>query len=209
LPDIFSKIFFVRIWRPGELISTRSKRALEKSVQGTDRAAALGALTEDQQKRLAAYARIMSPNTGEEADDLLQGAQLRWLASDEPIESPERTYRFLLGAMSSIRSNIFRHAAVVRRTMGVRVVAATESEEDPIELAPDSGASQETGVFGQQLYNLCTDDPDLQMLLMCQLDRATRAEIQAELGWNDTKYETVQKRKKRLVARWIVEGKLG
>jgi hypothetical protein len=183
-------------------------RALKKPVQATHRAAALQALSEDQKKQLAAYARIMSTNTGEENCDLLQSAQLRWLASDEPVEGPERTYQFLLGAMSSIRSNIFRHAAVVRRIEGVRVAASTEDEQDPIEVAPDPRVSQEAAVFSQQLYDLCADDSDMQMLLMCQLDRATRAEIQAELGWDDTKYETVQKQKKRLIARWMIEGKL-
>jgi hypothetical protein len=43
---------------------------------------------------------------------------------------------------------------------------------------------------------------------MSQLGLATRAEIQAELGWDNTKYETVQKRKKRLIARFTIEGKL-
>lgn len=181
---------------------------MSKPVHVKDRAAALQALDEDQRKHLAAYARIMSANTGEEGEDLLQDAFSRWLTSDDPVEGPERTYDFLRGAISSIRSNIFRHAKVVRRIEGVREVATSMEEQDPIELAADPGVSHEVTVFSQQLYDLCADDSDMQMLLMCQLDRATRAEIQAELGWNDTKYETVQKRKKRLVARWMIEGKL-
>ncbi len=44
------------------------------------------------------------------------------------------------------------------------------------------------------------------MLLMCQNDRATRAETLSELGWDETKYETVQKRKKKLVKKWINKG---
>jgi hypothetical protein len=66
--------------------------------------------------------------------------------------------------------------------------------------------SQENAVLAEQLYTLCAHDPDLQMLLMCQNDRATKAETLSELGWDETKYETVQKRKKRLVKKWINEG---
>lgn len=185
------------------------ERALKKPVQTTDRAAALDALSKDQRKRLAAYARFCSINTGEGPDDVLQSAQMRWLESDTPVEGPERTYQFLWGAMTSIRSNSFRHAAVVRETHGVRVTASIESGRDPIDLAPDERDARETVTFAQQLYDLCAGDGELQMLLMCQLDRANRADIQAELGWDDTKYETVQKRKKRLIARWKLEGKFG
>jgi DNA-directed RNA polymerase specialized sigma24 family protein len=181
---------------------------LSKLVHANERAAALLALSEDQRKHLAAYARIMSANTGEEGGDLLQGAFVRWLASDEPVEGPERTYEFLRGAMSSIRSNIFRHAKVVRHYDGVRTVPESADDDDPIELAKDSGVSQEALVFFQQVYDLCADDEDIQLLLMSQLGLATRAEIQAELGWDNTKYEAVQKRKKRLIARFTIEGKL-
>ena len=150
---------------------------LSKLVHANERAAALLTLSEDQRKHLAAYARIMSANTGEEDGDLLQGAFTRWLASDEPVKGPERTYEFLRGAMSSIRSNIFRHAKVVRRYEGVRVVPESDEDDDPIELAKDSGVSQEAPVFFQQVYDLCADDEDIQLLLMSQLDLATRAEF--------------------------------
>lgn len=48
----------------------------------------------------------------------------------------------------------------------------------------------------------------MQLLIMARYENTNRAEIQAQLGWGDTKYETVMKRKKRLVARWAAEGKL-
>ena len=45
-------------------------------------------------------------------------------------------------------------------------------------------------------------------MLMFQDDGAERADVLRELGWDVTKYETVQKRKKRMVARLINEGKI-
>jgi hypothetical protein len=46
------------------------------------------------------------------------------------------------------------------------------------------------------------------LLLTAQADHATPAEIQAELGWDEKKYKAVQKKKRRLVIRLMVEGKL-
>lgn len=46
------------------------------------------------------------------------------------------------------------------------------------------------------------------MLLTAQADNATPAEIQADLGWDEKKYRAVQKKKRRLVIRWMLEGKL-
>jgi DNA-directed RNA polymerase specialized sigma24 family protein len=180
---------------------------LNNPVQSNERAAALDALGEDQRKQLAAYARIMSRGTGDDGDDLLQGAFARWLASDEPVEGPEQTYNFLRGAVSSIRSNIFRHEKVVRRFEGVRAVAEAEDEE-PLDQAADPAASTEAPVFFQQVYDLCDGDEEIQLLLMARLNNGTPAEVRVDLGWDDKKYNAVQKRMKRLVVRWMLEGKL-
>jgi DNA-directed RNA polymerase specialized sigma24 family protein len=180
---------------------------LNKPGQG-ERAAALAALSEDQRKQLAAYARIASGGTGDEGDDLLQGAFARWLASGQLVEGPEQTCKFLRGAISSIRSNIFRHEKVVRRFEGVRAVAQEEDEEDPVEQAPDPAASTEVSLLFQQVYDLCDGDDEIQMLLMAQLSNGTPAEIQADLSWDEKKYKAVHKRKRRLVVRWMLEGKL-
>ena len=48
---------------------------------------------------------------------------MRWLGSDKPMEDPEQTCNFLRGAISSSRSNTFRHEKVVRRYEGVRASA--------------------------------------------------------------------------------------
>lgn len=150
---------------------------MNKPVEGNERAAALTALSEDQKKRLAAFARFMSHGTGDEGDDLLQGAFVRWLASDKPVEGPEQTCQFLREAISSIRSNIFRHEKVVRRLEGVRAVAQEDAEEDPVEQAADPAASTEAVVFFQQLYDLCANDEEIQLLLVAQLNVGTPAEI--------------------------------
>ncbi len=171
------------------------------------RAAVLGALSEEQRKRLAAYARIMSQGTGDEGDDLLQGAFARWLASDKPVEGPEQTCKFLREAISSIRSNIFRHERVVRRLEGERAVKKEDEEDEPLDRAADPAASTEGPLFVQQVYDLCNDE-DIQLLLMAQADRATPEEIKADCRWDDKKYETLQKRKRRLVIRLMREGKL-
>jgi len=47
------------------------------------------------------------------------------------------------------------------------------------------------------VYDLC-DDEEVQLLLTAQADRAMPEQIKAEFGWDDKKYDTVQKRKRRL-----------
>jgi DNA-directed RNA polymerase specialized sigma24 family protein len=181
---------------------------LNKPVQGNERTAALTALSEDQRKQLAAYARIMSRGTGDEPADLLQSAFARWLDSDKSVQGPEQTCKFLREAISSIRSNIFRHHKVVRRYEGVRVVAE-EDEDDPLDQVHDPAVCAEATVFFQQLYDLCADDEEIQLLILAELKGEAPAEIQAEFGWDENKYKAVQKRKKRMVIRWMLEGKLG
>jgi hypothetical protein len=51
-------------------------------------------------------------------------------------------------------------------------------------------------------------DEEVQLLLTAQADNAIPAEIQAELGWDEKKYKAVQKKKRRLVIRLMLEGKL-
>ncbi len=169
------------------------------------RAAALGDLTPDQRKKLVVQSRLKARPPVFGAEDLLHGAYERWLKSDLAVEGPEETCNFLWGAINSIAFNATRHKATIRRFEGERAVASTDGN-DPIELAQDLTVSQENAVLAEQLYSLCSHDQDLQMLLMCQNDRATRAETLSELGWDETKYETVQKRKKKLVKKWINKG---
>jgi DNA-directed RNA polymerase specialized sigma24 family protein len=180
---------------------------LNKPVQANERAAALVALNENQRKQLAAFAQIMSRGTGSEGDDLLQEAFARWLGSDKPMEGPEQTCNFLRGAIRSIRFNTFRHEKVVRRHEGVRAVAEEGDEEDPLDQAADPASSTEGPLFVQQVYDLCEDE-EVQLLLTAQADNATPAEIQADLGWDDEKYKAAQKKKRRLVIRLTLEGKL-
>jgi DNA-directed RNA polymerase specialized sigma24 family protein len=180
---------------------------LNKLVEGNERAAALVALSEDQRKQLAAYAQIVSRGTGSEGDELLQEAFARWLGSGKPVEGPEQTCNFLRGAIRSIRFNTFRHEKVVRRYEGVRALAEEGDEEDPLDQAADPAASTEGPLFVQQLYDLCEDE-EVQLLLTAQTDNATPAEIHADLGWDERKYKAVQKKKRRLVIRWMLEGKL-
>lgn len=178
---------------------------MDQQTPKPTRATALGSLTPDQRKKLVVQSRLKARPPVFGAEDLLQGAYERWLKSDLAVEGPEETYNFLWGAINSIAFNATRHKATVRRFEGERVVATIDGD-DPIELAHDVTVSQENAVFAEQFYSLCAHDEDLQMLLMCQNDRATKAETLSELGWDETKYETVQKRKKRLVKKWINEG---
>jgi DNA-directed RNA polymerase specialized sigma24 family protein len=180
---------------------------LNKPVQANERAAALVALNENQRKQLAAFAQIMSRGTGSEGNDLLQEAFARWLGSDKPVEGPEQICNFLRGAISNIRFNTFRHEKVVRRYEGVRAVAEEGDEADPLDQATDPAASTEGPLFVQQVYDLCEDE-EVQLLLTAQADNATPAEIQADLSWDDKKYKAVQKKKRRLVIRLTLEGKL-
>lgn len=60
--------------------------------------------------------------------------------------------------------------------------------------------------MGSQLYELFSNDPEIQNLLILQ--DASRSEILKELGWSLTTYETVVKGKKRRMARLLNEGKI-
>ena len=180
---------------------------MERAAAVTTRANALRALTDDHRKTLVADARLRSRGTAFEFGDLLNGAYERWMVSEKPVTGPAETCAFLRGAIRSIASNERRHAATVRRMDGERIVAA-DGEPDPMAAVPDRTASPEEALFLAQLYELCAVDPDVQTLLMYQDDGAERAEVLRELGWNVTKYETVQKRKKRMMARLINEGKI-
>lgn len=74
--------------------------------------------------------------------------------------------------------------------------------------APDPTSSTDDLLFVQQVYDLCGEDDEIQQLLIAQIDNSTPEQIKAELKWDDRKYETVQKRKRRLVIRLMREGKL-
>lgn len=181
---------------------------MNKLTPVSERAAALTALSPSQRKQLATYARIMAGGTGDEGTDLLQEAFARWLGSDKPVEGPEQTRDFLRGAIKSIRSNALRHNQVVRKYEGARAGAEESDEEDPLDLAIDHAASTEGPLFVQQAYDLCGDDEEVQLLLTAQADNASPDEIQTDFGWDEKKYKAVQKRKRRLVIRWMLEGKL-
>jgi hypothetical protein len=123
------------------------------------------------------------------------------------VEGPEQTCKFLREAISSIRSNFFRHERVVQRFEGQRTFKQEGEEEEPLDRAADPSASTEGPLYVQQVYDLC-DDEEIQLLLMAQVDQAKPEQIKADCGWDDKQYETVQKRKRRLVIRLVREGKL-
>lgn len=174
---------------------------MDQTVKNCDRGSALLQLTADQQKRLTAYAKVTANGTGESAEDLLQAANLRWLASTVPVEGPEKTLSFLYGAIKSLRSNILRHRKIADRIDGTRIYAATEDDLDPIELASDAGFAQDDSIYTQEAYNFCATDGEVQTLILLDADGASREEIKLETGWSDKKYEAIRKRKIRMVAR--------
>lgn len=180
---------------------------MERMTAATARANALRALSDDHRKILVADARLRARGTSLDFEDLLHGAYERWMTSGKEISGAAETCAFLRGAIRSIASNDHRHTAMVRRIEGNRIFAM-DGELDPISEAPDLTASQENTLLLTQLYELCAHDPDVQTFLMFQDDGAERADILRELGWNVTKYETVQKRKLKLIARLINDGKI-
>lgn len=181
---------------------------LEPAERVKQRADALMALSASQMKHLVVFARLKARNTGESDEDLLHSAHVRWLQSDVPVEGPDRTFEFLRGAISSIRSNTFRHQKLVRKMEGVRAVQNSPEEQDPLELSIDPASSQEDTVFAQQLYDLCARDKEVQMLVMFDVEQTSRADILSEMGWDDKKYDAVRKRKARLIARLLIDGDL-
>ncbi len=177
----------------------------------TERGAALLALSPDQKKRLGALSRALAQGTGDEGSDLLQAAQVRWLKTTSTDDlTPDAVCTFLAAAMYSIRSNRFRQLRGQQLQFGTRLVPSIGDDdlEDPVERVEDRTQSTEDCVFAQQIYDRCEDDPDIQSYLMYRLERSSRAQIQADAGWEDNKYEAIQKRFSRLVARWKIEGLL-
>lgn len=180
---------------------------MNKPVQGEERAAALMALSDDQRKRLMAFARIRSAGTDFEDDDLFNEAVLRWMKSAVPMVGQDETCRFLVGAINGILSNHRRHERVVEKYDGRRVVAVNEDDGDPAENVADPMAATDGMTFIQQVYDLCDDD-EIRELVMAQADNAKPDDIKREFGWDDTRYDTVLKRKRRMAIRLMREGKL-
>lgn len=181
---------------------------MQKSVGGSDgiRGAALSALDDAQMKKLELISRVLA-KPAMEPKVLLHDAFVRWLQSDTPIEGPERTFAFIRDAMKSIRSNTFRHARVVKGALGDRL-QTQEDAEDIAEQQPSSAASAEDSKTVQQAFDLFADDPEVQEYILKLMDGASPDEIQIELGWDKLKYQAVQKRRSRAVAKFIAEGSL-
>ncbi|MFM9863456.1 MAG: hypothetical protein ACKVRO_07600 [Micropepsaceae bacterium] len=173
-----------------------------------DRAAALKALGADRVKRLVAYARFANQGLDHDAEDLLQGAYSRWMGSDVPMVGPDETYGFLIGAINSQRFNEFRRKRTIEEAFGRRLEPEIDAEEDPVDLALAGGASPEDSVFAQQIYDHLGHDPDVQLLVLQIADRVPRADIKRELGWDDKKYDAVQKRRIRMAAKLKYQGKV-
>ena len=158
---------------------------------------------------MAAYARLLSRGMREEAEDLLHSAIARWLGSNVPVECSARTASFLADAMKSIRWNTFRRAKLVRKFEGERAYREEDEETEPVELGADPSQKTEEFVYAQEVFRLCTgEDEEVQLLLLAQLDNGTPEQIKTELGWDAKKFESVRKRKRRLVIQLIAEGKL-
>lgn len=172
------------------------------------RSAALAALDADQKRKLALFAKACSRGLPEDGDDLLQSAYARWLSSEEPIGDAEQTYDYLIGALNSLRFNAHRHGRAEKRTFGQRLEPASNEVADPRDAVPSSAPSAEDSTLAHQLYELMAGDEEMQMLLLHQSERTPRADIQKETGWDDRKYETVQKRKIRAVAKFKLQGKI-
>lgn len=179
---------------------------MNRVVQTDDRATALGQLSEDHKKKLAAFARMASRSTPYESGDLSNDAVVRWLQSDKPIEGAEETFQFLMGAIKSIRSNYVRREKTVLRYEGKRAVETEDDDEALVEQGADPVEITETSLFQDQLLDNFSDDEEVFDLLMQQMADATPSEIQKNLDWDKTKYETVQKRKKRKVAKLKAAG---
>jgi len=178
-------------------------------VESGDRSAALEALSGDQVKRLAAYANLCSNGLPEEGQDLLQAAYQRWLASDVPVKGAAETAAYLFGAIKSIRSNGFRRMRSEFAAFGERIEPDQHDEEAeaPVETVRANSAAADETMYVQQVYD-ALNDPELQLLVLHQSEGTARKQIQEELGWDDKKYEAVQKRKLRALAKLLKEGKI-
>lgn len=174
-----------------------------------DRGAAIAALSKDQVRRLAAFANLCSRGLDLDGQDLLQTAYKRWLGSDRPVVGPAETATYLFAALKSIRFNEFRRRRLEAAAIGTRLEGDPDDEDadPPVETVPDGATSAEDSMFVQQLYD-ALDDPELKLLILHIATGTPRTEIQAELGWDAKKYDAVQKRKLRAVAKLINEGRI-
>lgn len=202
-----TKKFFVPALALGELFQLEDM-AQKTPAELDARAAALTGLGPDRAKQLAGYANLCSRGLDEDGEDLLSGAQARWLASDIPVAGPDDTVKFLIGAINSLRSNAFRKQRVAKRAFGDRAEPNPEAGTDPLDDVEARACAADDAVFAQQAYDALSDEPDVQILLCHLAEKTSRADIQKELGWDDHKYEAVQKRKIRAIARLMAVGKL-
>lgn len=172
------------------------------------RSNALAALDADQKRALAAFAKICSRGLPDDGEDLLQTAYRRWLSSDEPVGGSEQTFHYLMGALSSLRSNAHRRARSEKRVFGQRLEPDTNEGDDPRHAVEADQLSAEDATLAHQLYELMAGDQEIQMLLLHQVEGTPRADIQREMEWDDRRYEAVQKRKIRAVAKLRLQGKI-
>lgn len=179
------------------------------------RADALRALGRDQCLRLMAWANICGRRSGSAAaagEDLLQSAYERWLRSDTDIGGSLDTARYLMGAIRSIASNEGRDAKT--DAMGYLVEQDADAVNNPMDTAAgksaadDAAREAQSSAFVQSLYDQLGHEPELQLLILYRAQDLPRREIQQELGWDDKKYDAVEKRRTRAAAKLMREGKL-
>ena len=176
-----------------------------------ERVAALDSLDLDAKRRLAGYARLCAKGLPDEGHDLLQSAYLRWLESDKPIGSAADTEDYLFDAISSIRSNAFRRQRTEKRAIGTRVNFTGEGSDEvaPAELVASQDSSAEDQKVAQQIYDaVAGDDDDIALYVMELAGNTSRADIMRDLGWDLRKYQAVQKRTNRKIAKLMQEGKI-
>ena len=160
-------------------------------------------------KRLVALSEYLAQGTGDDGQDLLQTAKLRWLKSKSVQNpTPQAAATFLRGAMYSVRYNRVRQIRLQKSELGNRLVPATIEAPDPVEEVRGQPDSAEDTLFAQQLFDLFGDDLELQAYLLGRLSRSSRAHIQEDNKWDDRKYDAVQKRFSRMMVSLQLKGAL-
>lgn len=140
-----------------------------------------------------------------EADDLLQDAITSVLSGDRKFPRNVNPIAFFAQTMKSIAFN------ERRKTFDTITTIDNELDNDPvnniaannIDLEIEVSASQEI----KRIYDLFENDDDVATFLIEKDEGKSPDEICKSLGWNRTKYDSVQKRLRRSLNKHFPNGR--
>lgn len=164
-------------------------------------------LSEVEILKLGQIAKIFSHKTGGlmAADDLLNEALIVIASGKRKFPRRLSLLEFFAGTLKSIVFN------EMRKAKRILAIAEDDPENDPVLNAVDKSINIENEAIAEQfldrIYGLVKDDDEMTLLVMARCDGLSPDEVCDTAGWNRTKYNSVQKRLRRVLNKHFPNGK--